>query len=175
MSDKNIPTGDTSAAETSPLESNNELQQLREELEQVNDHAKRCAAELDNYRKRAARELSDERRYANIGLLRDLLPVLDNIHRAIEAAGKSGDANASSFLQGFQLIAQQLESVLEQYHCERIEALGKPFDPSFHQAVAQQPSAEVPANTILHETQAGYRLHDRVVRASQVVVSTEIK
>ena len=96
--------------------------------------------------------------------------MLDNINRAIEAAGKS--SNAESLLQGFQLVGQQLEALLKQYHCERIEALGKPFDPSFHQAVAQQPSAQVPANTILHETLSGYRLHDRVVRASQVVVST---
>ena len=81
MSDKNIPNDDASAGKaqsasaaetTPPTEGNNELQQLREELDQVKDHALRCAAELDNYRKRASRELSDERRYANIGLLRDL-------------------------------------------------------------------------------------------------------
>lgn len=129
----------------------------------------RCAAELDNYRKRVAREMSDERRYANIGLLRDLLPVLDNIHRAIEAAEKSSDTG--SLLQGVRLVGQQLETLLERYHCERIEALGKPFDPSFHQAIAQQPSAEAPANTVMYEALPGYRLHDRVVRASQVVVS----
>ena len=145
MSDKNNPIDETSAAETTPPEGNNELHQLREELDQVKDHALRCAAELDNYRKRASRELNDERRYANIGLLRDLLPVLDNINRATEVAEKS--QNAESLLQGFQLVAQQLAAVLKQYHCERIEALGKPFDPNFHHAVAQQPSADVPATT----------------------------
>ena len=146
------------------------MQQLREELDQVKDHALRCAAELENYRKRAARELSEERRYANIDLLRDLLPVLDNINRATEAAEKSSDTG--SLLQGVKLVGQQLETVLERYRCLRIEALGKPFDPSFHQAIAQQPSAEVPANTVMYEALPGYRLHDRVVRASQVVVSS---
>ena len=98
MSDKNTPDNEP-AAETPPLEGNNELQQLRDELDQVKDHALRCAAELDNYRKRAARELSDERRYANIGLLRDLLPVLDNIHRAIEAAGEFPTADLGELMR----------------------------------------------------------------------------
>jgi len=170
--EKRVPeaTGMEPAAESTQPDPQSELQQLREELDEVKDHALRCAAELDNYRKRAAREMSEERRYANIGLLRDLLPVLDNIHRAIESAEKSNDA--AGLLQGVQLVGQQLDTLLGRHHCHRIEALGKPFDPSFHQAIAQQPSAEVPANSVMYEALPGYRLHDRVVRASQVVVSS---
>ena len=109
-------------------------------------------------------------RYANIGLMRDLLPVLDNIQRAIEAAEKSTDG--SGLLDGVKLVAQQLHGVLEQHHCVKIEALHVPFDPHLHHAILQQPSDEYPANTVIMVTQDGYQLHDRVVRPSQVIVST---
>ena len=146
------------------------LQKLRSELAAAKDHELRAHAELDNYRKRAARELDDRLRYANISLLRDLLPVLDNVDRAIEAAEKQADANA--LLEGFKMVSQQLGDVLKRHHCERIEALHTPFDPNVHHAVMQQPSEEHPANTVLMVTQNGYQLHDRVVRPSQVIVST---
>ena len=134
------------------------------------DRELRAHAELDNYRKRAARELDEHRRYANLSLLRDLLPVLDNVDRAIEAADKNADAAA--LLEGFKMVSQQLGEVLKRHHCTRIEALHAPFDPNVHHAVMQQPSDEHPANTVLMVTQNGYQLHDRVVRPSQVIVST---
>jgi molecular chaperone GrpE len=124
---------------------------------------------LDNYRKRAARELEDRLRYANMSLLRDLLPVLDNVERAIEAAEKNADGAA--LLDGFKMVHQQLDEALKKHHCQRIEALHAPFDPNVHHAVMQQPSADHPANTVLMVTQNGYQLHDRVVRPSQVIVS----
>jgi len=143
--------------------------QLRAELAEAKDRALRYQAELDNYRKRAQRQIDDERRYANLPLLRDLLPVFDNVHRAIEAAEKSPEP--ASLLAGFKLVAQQLQDVLSRHHCEPIEALHAPFDPHLHQAVGQQPSEEHPANTVLSVAQAGFRLYDRVVRPSQVIVS----
>jgi molecular chaperone GrpE len=146
------------------------VEQLRVELEQAKDRVMRCQAELDNYRKRAAREMEDHVRYANIGLIRDLLPVLDNIQRAIEAAEKSTDG--SGLLDGVKLVAQQLHGMLEQHHCVKIEALHAPFDPHLHHAILQQPAHEHPANTVIMVTQDGYQLHDRVVRPSQVIVST---
>jgi molecular chaperone GrpE len=103
-------------------------------------------------------------------LIRDLLPVVDNIDRAIEAASKSNEA--TSLLEGFKLVRQQLITVLMQHNCTQIEALGKPFDPQFHAAIMQQPSDEVPANHVLLVAQAGYKLHDRVVRPAQVIIST---
>jgi molecular chaperone GrpE len=139
------------------------------ELAAAKDRELRAHAELDNYRKRAARELDEQHRYANLSLLRDLLPVLDNVDRAIEAAEKNADANA--LLAGFKMVSQQLGDVLTRHHCTRIEALHTPFDPNVHHAVMQQPSEEHPANTVLMVTQNGYQLHDRVVRPSQVIVS----
>jgi molecular chaperone GrpE len=153
----------------SPPAAEDPTARLQAELQSAKDRELRCHAELDNYRKRATRELDDRLRYANIGLLRDLLPVLDNVERAIAAA--ENNTEAAALLDGFKLVRQQLEEVLERHHCKRIEALHEPFDPHFHHAVMQQPSDEHPANTVLMVTQNGYLLHDRVVRPSQVIVS----
>ena len=161
-------TGEETPAETGPsLEET--VAKLQAELAAVKDRELRCHAELDNYRKRAARELEERLRYANLGLLRDLLPVLDNVERAIQAA--ENNADAAALLDGFKLVRQQLDSVLDGHHCKRIEALHAPFDPHVHHALLQQPSEEHPANTVLMVTQNGYQLHDRVVRPSQVIVS----
>jgi molecular chaperone GrpE len=142
---------------------------LRAELEQAKDRALRLQAELDNYRKRASRELEDRMKYADMDILRELLPVLDNIHRAVEHAGNSSDQ--ASLLEGFKMVGSQLESVLEKHHCKKIEAQGVPFDPNLHHAISQMPSADQPPNTVLLVAQDGYVLHDRVVRPSQVIVS----
>jgi molecular chaperone GrpE len=164
------PAEKEQAAEAKKNASSGTVEQLRAELDRCKDQSLRCQAELDNYRKRAAREMDDHRKYANIGLIRDLLPVLDNVQRAIEAAEKSTDG--SGLLDGVKLVAQQLQGVLESHHCVKIEALGAPFDPHLHHAILQQPSPEHPANTVIMVTQDGYQLNDRVVRPSQVIVST---
>ena len=119
-----------------------DVEQARRELDEARDRLLRTQAELDNYRKRARKELEEERRYANLPLLGDLLPVLDNVGRAIEAAEKTPDV--ASLVEGVKMVAQQLEGVLNRYHCRRIEALHKPFDPHLHQAILQQPSADHP-------------------------------
>jgi molecular chaperone GrpE len=180
---KNAETAQAEAAQSpaSPLSeqeqavetkksSSETVEQLRAELDRCKDQSLRCQAELENYRKRAAREMDEHRRYANIGLIRELLPVLDNVERAIRAAEESTDG--SGLLDGVKLVAQQLQGVLERHHCVKIEALGAPFDPHLHHAILQQPSEEHPANTIIMVTQDGYKLYDRVVRPSQVIVST---
>ena len=141
------------------------------------DRVLRLQAEMQNLRNRTAREIADERRYAPLQVVRDLLPVVDNIDRAIEAAAKQIETaqqndEAISLLEGFNLVRQQLTTVLQQHHCQPIDAVGQPFDPQIHQAILQQPSDEQPANYVLQETQTGYQLHDRVIRASQVIIST---
>jgi molecular chaperone GrpE len=146
-----------------------DLDQLRSELDDAKDRALRSAAELENYRKRANRQIEEERRYANVELIRELLPIWDNMGRVVEAAGQSDKIDA--LLEGFQMVRQQLESVFERYNCFKIDALHQPFDPHLHEAISQMPSADHPAGTVLHVTQAGFRVEDRVVRPSQVVVS----
>jgi molecular chaperone GrpE len=149
-----------------------ETERLRAELEQARDRLLRAQAEMENYRKRVARDIQEERRYANLPLIRDLLPVWDNVGRAIEAAEKTHET--ASLLEGFKMVAEQLQSVLGRHHCVRIDALEQPFDPNLHEAISQQPSDAHPANTVLTVAQTGFRLHDRVVRPSQVVVSAAV-
>lgn len=144
--------------------------QIRKDVERFKDLALRAHADLENYRKRVARDLDEERKYGGMGLLRDLLPVLDNMYRAIEAAEKTADA--TSLLQGFKMVTRQLEETLGKHHCRKIDALHQPFDPARHQAILQQPSGDHPAGTVLLVAQEGYQLHDRVVRPSQVIVSS---
>ncbi|MCS7239033.1 MAG: nucleotide exchange factor GrpE [Thermoguttaceae bacterium] len=146
-----------------------ELERVRAELAATRDQLLRAYAELDNFRKRVARQLEEERRYGELLLLRDLLPVLDDIYRAVEAAEST--ANASALKDGFRMVAEHLEQVLARHHCSRIEAEGQPFDPNYHEAVGQEPSDACPPNTVLRVLRTGYKLHDRVVRPAQVVVS----
>jgi molecular chaperone GrpE len=143
---------------------------LAAELAAANDRALRLHAEMQNLRNRSSREIADERRYAALPVLRDLLPVLDNIGRAIEAAEKAGEAE--NLLAGFRLVRQQLETIFSSHGAEPINPRGEPFDPNYHQAILQQPSAEVPAGHVMMVTQTGYKLHDRVVRPAQVIVSS---
>ncbi len=162
--------GEVSMAAAAALEaSETEISKLRADLEDACERVLRAQAELDNYRKRVRREMEDERRYATLALLRDLLPALDNIQRAIAAAEKSPSGNG--LLDGVRLVAQSLETVLARHDCRRVDALGKPFDPAFHEAISQQPSADHPPGTVIMVVQDGYVLHDRVVRPAQVIVS----
>lgn len=156
----------TETAETAEVE----VEKLRTDLQEAGDRLLRAQAELDNYRKRARRELEDSLRYAAMPLLRDLLPVIDNLGRAIAAAEKS--AETGGLIDGVKMVAQTLEGVLARHECKRIDALGKPFDPAFHEAISQQPSTEYPPQTVMLVAQEGYTLHDRVVRPAQVIVST---
>lgn len=146
-----------------------EAEELKAQLDEARDRALRLQADWENYRKRARRELDEERQYADLKLLTDLLPVLDNMQRAIEAA--SSTTEGAGLLAGFKLVKQQLDNVLSQHHCVRIEALGKPFDPHLHEAVLQQPTTEHAPHTVLGVARDGYLLFDRVIRPAQVIVS----
>jgi molecular chaperone GrpE len=153
-----------SNADTLPL-----VPDLIAELNVQKDRVLRLQAEMENLRQRQSRELADERRYGALNLMRDILPVLDNIDRAIEAAEQAGDDGP--LLNGIRLVRQQLVTALAQNGCEPIEALGEPFNPDFHAAILQQPSPEHPAGHVMLVTQTGYKLHDRVVRPAAVIVS----
>ena len=144
--------------------------QLESDLKEANDRTLRVQAELENYRKRVQREMADERKFAIIPLVRDLLPVVDNLERAIEAAQQSPDS--AGLLDGVKMVAGQLTAALAQHQCVRIEAEGAEFDPNVHQAIGQEASDKYPAGVVSRAFQAGYKLNDRVIRPSQVFVST---
>lgn len=163
------PEEATDSPKKSPPSADEKIAELEAELAMAQDRTLRCAAELENFKKRVARETTEERRYASMPLMRDILPALDNIGRAIESVEQGHDP--SHLLEGVKLVNEQLKSVLAKYDCVEIETLNRPFDPHFHEAILQQPSNEVEPNTVLNVTQIGYRLHDRVVRPSSVIVS----
>lgn len=144
--------------------------ELLEQIKTAEGRALRAQAELENFRQRAKRELDDSLKYANQSLLANLLPVIDNVYRAISAASK--DVASGGLLEGVLMVAQQLLDTLKKHHCERIEAIGEVFDPNRHEAIQQMPSAEVESGNVLQVVQEGYVLHDRVIRPAQVIVST---
>jgi len=129
----------------------------------------RAQAELENFRKRARREYDDAQRYREIDVLRDLLPVLDNVLRAIEASERTDDVEA--LRSGFRMTAQQLEKLLAGHGCQTIETDGAAFDPAVHDAILQQEVPGVASGTIVGTASRGYKLHDRVVRPAQVIVA----
>ncbi len=143
---------------------------LQGKLKDAESRVLRAQAELENYRKRMRREMEDDRKYAILPVLRDVLNVVDNLNRAIEAAEQS--ENTGGLLEGVKMVATQLETALEQHQCKRIESLGQPFDPNLHEAIGQEPSNDYPQNSVTRELRAGYVLHDRVIRPSQVFIST---
>lgn len=143
---------------------------LVDQVKSAESRALRAQAELENFRNRARRESEDKLKYATQPLLSDLLPVIDNVYRAVAAA--SQDEASGGLLEGVLLVAQQLIDVLERHNCTRIEAVGQVFDPNFHEAIQQMPSEEQPAGHVAQAVQEGYKLHDRVIRPSTVIVST---
>lgn len=146
---------------------------IHEQLEEAQQRALRHQAELENFRKRMRREMEDQQRYSAIPLIRDLLPALDNLRRAVESAEPT-EAN-DGVLSGVRMVCEQFEGILAKYQCCRIESEGAVFDPNLHEAVVQQPSAEHEAGTVIQEIQAGYRLLDRIVRPSQVMVAQAVE
>lgn len=146
---------------------------IHEQLEEAQQRALRHQAELENFRKRMRREMEDQQRYSGIPLIRDLLPALDNLRRAVDSAEPT-EAN-DGVLSGVRMVCEQFEGILAKYQCCRIESEGAVFDPNLHEAVVQQPSAEHEAGTVIQEIQAGYRLLDRIVRPSQVMVAQSVE
>jgi molecular chaperone GrpE len=160
---------DPEAAEQAEPSSDQRLQALADEANAAKDQALRAQAELDNYRKRTQRELAEERKYAALAVVRDLLPGLDNLQRAIDAGQNVEDLSA--MLQGVEMVAGQFREILAKHGTTAIDAVGQPFDPNRHEAIQQMPSAEHPPMTVIDEVERGYQLHDRVVRPSKVIVS----
>ena len=157
-----------SAAQDAELESR--LTASLEEAAKNWDLYLRTRADLDNYRKRAQREKEDLGRFANENLLRELLPVVDNLERAVAHARESGTGDGS-LLEGVEMTLGQLRKVFERSGVTPVEAVGKPFDPSCHEAMGQLESDELPPGSVIQELQKGYLLNQRLLRPAMVMVS----
>lgn len=151
-----------------------QLDAARAEAKESHDRMLRMAAELDNYKKRSARDLDDMRKYATENLIRQLLTVVDNLERAIESADPENGKD-QGVVDGVVMTLKEIMKILEKHHVKPIEALGEPFDPAFHQAMSQEERADQPSNTVVQEFQKGYLIHDRLLRPAMVVVSKAVK
>ena len=159
--------GDPSAVDAEGGEAGEEVDPLTE-ANKWRNLALRSQADLENYRKRMAREKTDAIQYANASLLSSLLPVLDNFDMGLQAARQDGEDNI--IYQGFVMVRKQIEDFLAENGVTPVEATG-PFDPNVHEAVKQEHDDEVPEGEIVAELRKGYRLSDRLLRAANVVVS----
>ena len=164
-----LASGGHAAADGGDDESTVEWADLVAQRDEARDQVLRGQAEMDNMRKRLRREAEEIRKYAPLPLVSDLLGVVDNLQRAVEAA-RGGSLDG--LLEGVEMVAQQLAEALGRNGCAVIAGEGAEFDPNVHEAVMQQPSQSVPAGQVCQVCQTGYLLHDRVVRPSQVVIST---
>jgi molecular chaperone GrpE len=151
----------------------NRLQTAEQQRDQYLALLQRTRADFENYQKRIHRDLAQERRYAYRPLALDLLPILDNLERAIAAAKQAGQSDA--LLQGVALVQGQFLEALRRHGITRIEAQGQPFDPHVHEAVMQQPAADVPPNTVVQVLEQGFQMHDQVLRPARVIVSVAEK
>ena len=146
------------------------VESLKKEAAENHDRMLRVAAEFENYKKRAAREMNDFRKFANENFVKAMLPVVDNLDRAIESSSNDKHAN-SSVVEGVSMTLKEILKVFEEFSVKPFESLGKTFDPSLHQAVMQEEAEAYPDNTVLKELQKGYMIHDRLLRPAMVVVS----
>jgi molecular chaperone GrpE len=146
------------------------LRDQASKAEQYREQLLRLAADLENYKKRAAREKQEAIKFANEGLLEKLIPVLDNFEMALAAAG-AANTSIDTMRSGVQMIAHQLKSAMADAGLQEIDATGQPFDPNFHEALSQQESGDVPEGNVMQQVRKGYRLRERLIRPASVIVA----
>ena len=149
-----------------------ELEKLQEENAELKDRLLRSQAEFENFRRRMQKESLDAMKYQALPVVRDILPGFDNLKRAIDAAEQSGDTQ--NLIEGIKMVSQQFQETLKGLSCEAINPEGEAFDPNLHEALTQVPSADHEPMTVLQVVEAGYRMHDRVIRPAKVIVSSAL-
>ena len=172
VGDENEPAANLPEEEQS-LEK--QLAGAREEISQLHDKVLRMAAEFDNTKKRMERERLLSLKYSGEMIFREILPVVDNLERAIQLGaleGSSPDKNLAALLEGVQLTFKSLVSILEKFEVKPIVSVGQPFNPNQHEALTMEPSETVAASHVLNEFEKGYVYKDRLLRAAKVIVSS---
>jgi Molecular chaperone GrpE (heat shock protein) len=162
------------AAEASSSEAD-PVAALQAENAELRDRFLRMAAEMENLRRRTARDVTDARSYSVAAFARDMLGVSDNLRRAIDAVPaemrQAADQTLSALLEGVEMTERSMLAALERHGVKKIDAEGQKFDPNYHQAMFEIPNAEVPNNTVLQVVQTGYTIGERVLRPAMVGVS----
>ncbi|MFP3870831.1 MAG: nucleotide exchange factor GrpE [Syntrophobacteria bacterium] len=147
-----------------------QYRELETKLSEAQERVLRVAADAENFKKRLEREKQEQTRYANESFIRDLLPVIDNLERALDHS--QGVSDEKSLVEGLNMTLRGFMDTLARFGCTPVEAAGKEFDPKLHEAVAQEETTEQQANVVVRELQKGYMLKDRLLRPAMVVVST---
>lgn len=163
--------GEGAAGEAAQPEEEDELAKAKAEAADARDSYLRLKAEWDNFRKRTAAERESERVRASEKLVKDLIPVIDDLERALDHAKQTGEGG--SLTEGVEAVTTKFLQILAKSKVEQIEAVGEPFDPNKHQAVGTQPDDSVPEETVVAVYQKGYQMGDRVLRPAMVVTSTK--
>ena len=153
----------------STADANSDVGALQEEVAELKDRLLRSHAELENYRRRVQKEATESAKYSALPFIRDLLPGIDNLHRALDAAEQSGDTN--NLIEGIKMVASQFTDVLKSQKVQTIVPEGESFDPNLHEALAQVPSADHEPMTVMQVIESGYQIHDRIIRPAKVMVS----
>jgi molecular chaperone GrpE len=159
-----------SAADVPTSPDQDEDEGLQADLHRFRDLALRSQADFENYKKRAAREKEEAIKYANSALLERLIPIVDNFELGLEAA--RGDGENSPVFSGMSMVLKQLMDFLTEQGLQPIDATGRKFDPNLHEAIAHEPSEQFPESVVIRQTRRGYRMKDRLLRPSSVVVSS---
>lgn len=147
------------------------LETAEQEAKENYDRFLRLSAEFENYKKRSEREINEFRKYANESLIKEILSVADNLERALDSSRSDKQAD-TGLVEGVDMTLKEILNIFEKFSVKPVESLGKPFDPTFHQAVMQEQTDGHPENTVTNEIQKGYMMHDRLIRPAMVVVST---
>ena len=158
-----------SDADAEALSEGNEVEALRAETAELKDRILRSQAELENFRRRSQKESLEAMKYSSMPVIRDLLPGIDNLQRALGAAEQSGDTQ--NLVEGIKMVVTQFVEALKSHSAIPIEPEGQPFDPNLHEALTQVPSADHEPMTVLQVIESGYKIHDRVIRPAKVMVS----
>ena len=174
-SEESEPTATNDSAESDELETDEEEVSVIEneallQVATLKEELLRQHAEMDNFRKRMSREQADRLKYHHMEFIRELLPAIDSLERALAHSQQQVDAS-SSILEGIEMVHRMMQESLNKFGVSRIEPQGEPFDPNCHQAVGMVHTNEVPENHVLDVFQIGYYLHDRVVRPAMVRVA----
>jgi len=170
------PAASDSAAQAAPSSSpetelsDDDTEGLQADLDRFRDLALRSQADFENYKKRSAREKEEAIKYANSSLLERLIAIVDNFELGLEAARAEGEK--SPVFSGMSMVLKQLMDFLAESGLQPIDATGQKFDPNLHEAIAHEPSQEVPEGVVIRQTRRGYKMKDRLLRPSSVVVSS---
>ena len=154
--------------------SDERVRQLEAELAELKDRSLRALADAENTRRRTQRELGDSRKYAASGIIKDLLNVSDNLHRALESCPadlREKDEQVKNLVVGVEMVAKDLLNAFEKHGVRKIEPLGEPFNHDFHQAMYEVENTGKPSGTVVEMLQPGYVMHDRLLRPAMVAVA----